>query len=242
MASGVSRLRYGKSRRNRKPIFFLIVVLLLAVIGWFAWPMAKSWLNIGSSQVGAVTAPGGSSNEGSLAASPRQWDDSGLYEGSAQNVGLYQGDALAEAGVPQNPAIGDSSVRKVLDSVMASWVTALVKDDFTGFHAIISSLWQRKDSPAQLKASYGVLAPFKESLKLFPSRGKLVLLESRPFSTESLGVADGIPGIRDNLGPESPWLVRGEWRVNKTALGFTLVLNLENGQWRPIGLNVEIFN
>jgi hypothetical protein len=125
---------------------------------------------------------------------------------------------------------------------MAAWVAALDKGDFTDFHQIISASWKQIDDPTKLKAAYWALSPYIDKLKLFPSRGKLVLLESRPYSEEGLGVADGVPAIRDSLGPESPWLVRGEWRVNKTALGFTLVLNFENGQWKPTGLGVEIYN
>ncbi|MDR2367392.1 MAG: hypothetical protein LBF58_04665 [Deltaproteobacteria bacterium] len=166
--------------------------------------------------------------------------------GEAMDAGEAGLDAAGGAGEAAVPALagtaGESSIRQILENVMASWVSALVKGDFSDFHKIISSSWQQKDSPAQLKTSYGVLSPYIDGLKLFPSRGKLVLLESRPFSLEGEEVADGVPGIRDNLGPESPWLVRGEWRVNKTALGFTLVLSLENGQWLPTGLKVEIFN
>ncbi|MDR2443818.1 MAG: hypothetical protein LBE31_09915 [Deltaproteobacteria bacterium] len=130
------------------------------------------------------------------------------------------------------------SVRKVLENVMTLWVDALVSSDFTAFHQNLASSWRNSDTPAGLKESFSVLVPYKESLTLFPTRGKLVLLESRPFN-------DSPPAgeilIRDNLGPESPWQVRGEWRVNKTALGFTLVLSLEDGIWRTSGLRVEIY-
>jgi hypothetical protein len=133
---------------------------------------------------------------------------------------------------------GDVAVRKVLENVMTLWVDALVNADFTVFHQNLSSSWREKDNPVSLKEAFSILAPYKESLTLFPTRGKLVLLESRPFTDSPL---EGEIFIRDNIGPESPWLVRGEWRVNKTALGFTLVLSFEGERWLPSGLRVEIF-
>ncbi|MDR1677726.1 MAG: hypothetical protein LBS44_04955 [Deltaproteobacteria bacterium] len=143
--------------------------------------------------------------------------------------------------LPQPRVVGETSVRKILEKVMTAWVSALIKEDFTDFHKILAASWQKSESPAQLKASYAVLIPYKDNLDLFPTRGKLVLLESRPFTVEGFDVAEGVPTIRDSPGPESPWQVSGEWRVNKTALGFTLVIALENDQWSPTGLRVEIF-
>jgi hypothetical protein len=139
---------------------------------------------------------------------------------------------------PESTAPSEIPVRKVLESVIGSWVKALVSEDFTAFHQSLSSSWQQKDSIEQLKRAYIVLTPYKDNLELFPSRGKLVLLESRPFDTTNENVA---AAIKDNLGPQSPWLVRGEWRVGRTALGFTLILSFEAGQWRPSGLRVDIF-
>ncbi|MDR1309350.1 MAG: hypothetical protein LBL95_05570 [Deltaproteobacteria bacterium] len=220
MASGVRRLRFSQKRSGRKPLFILIVAVLLGIIGWFGWPLVRPAPDFGLTP---STRPEGQETPGALP----------------------EPDQAGPDPVPLDPALvesaGDSSVRRILENVMASWVAALVKEDFSQFHQTLYSAWRQKDDPARLKASYGVLAPFRENLKLFPSRGKLVLLESRPFTAEGLDVAEGSPSIRDNIGPETPWLVRGEWRVNKTALGFTLVLNLEDGQWRPSGLKVEIF-
>ncbi|MDR1657788.1 MAG: hypothetical protein LBT47_09590 [Deltaproteobacteria bacterium] len=141
--------------------------------------------------------------------------------------------AAQQAGAQEVP------VRKVLGDVMTLWVDALVKGDFTEFHRNLSFPWRQKDDPASLKKAFEILTPYKESLTLFPNRGKLVLLESRPYTVSE--PAAGANLIRDNIGPQSPWLVRGEWRVNKTALGFNLVLIYEEGQWRPSSLRVEIF-
>jgi hypothetical protein len=240
MASGVRKLRFSGKSTNRTPIFILIIVILLAVIGWFGWPLIKSKLNLdpvqgfrenqgGSHSTTAdVEEPEGESPD--IESEPERADQTiepGPSDSSLLNTG---------------PSTGDSSVRRILENVMTAWVSALVKGNFTQFHQMLSSSWQQKDDPASLKASFDLMVPYKENLKLFPTRGKLVLLESRPFTTmEGLDVAEGTPSIRDNPGPESPWLVRGEWRVNKTALGFTLVLNHENGQWLPTGLRVEIY-
>jgi hypothetical protein len=129
------------------------------------------------------------------------------------------------------------SVRKALEGVMTAWVEGLVAGDFSSFHRLISPSWQAKDDPARLWESYRVLAPYRDDLQFFPTRGKLTLLESRPLSAAPAASAT----VRDSLGPESPWLVAGEWRVGKTALGFTLVMSFEGDQWRPLRLVLEIY-
>jgi hypothetical protein len=138
----------------------------------------------------------------------------------------------SDAGLPP-----DVSVRKALEIVLTAWVEGLVSGDFTRFHRSLSESWRIKDGPADLLAAYRILAPYKENLRLFPVRGKLTLRESNAMSGPSLETA----AVKDNLGPETPWVVRGEWRVDKTALGFTLVLSFEEGHWRPAGLRVEIY-
>ncbi|MDR0622672.1 MAG: hypothetical protein LBJ61_12510 [Deltaproteobacteria bacterium] len=253
MAFGAKNIRFGKRKSDKGWLFVLIIVILLAVIGVLGWTLVKDKFSPGPGP--AETADGSGVGSGApedMAAGREDPDREARPSARDPQAGTGQtaaGPAGAEqagtgsAASPAVPRLGvESSVRQILDSVMGLWLAALAKGDFTEFHQMISTSWQQKDSPSQLKASYGVLAPYIENLKLFPSRGKLVLLESKPFSSEGQEVADSVPSIRDSLGPESPWLVKGEWRVNKTALGFTLVLSLENGQWRPTGLKVEIFN
>jgi hypothetical protein len=132
-------------------------------------------------------------------------------------------------------------VRKVLQAVMSLWLEALVREDFRRFQSSLSQSWRSQDSPEKLLSSYRPLAVHREALSLFPDRGKLVLLESGPFKEEERADAQRPRSLRDTLGPESPWLVRGEWRTGKTALHFTLILSLEGGQWRPSGLRVEMY-
>ncbi|MDR2302732.1 MAG: hypothetical protein LBF38_11915 [Deltaproteobacteria bacterium] len=255
MSSGAEKLRFGKKRPNRSLIFILIVVVLLAIIGFFSWPLIKNRLKLGSSapESIAIVTENTPSPEARPAEGPEDLPGAPAENSPPADVtetivpnGAPAGEAAAEtarAGAgPEGPVVTESSVRQILGNVMAAWVTALDKGDFSQFHQMISASWQQKDSPTQLKATFGVLSPYLENLRLFPSRGKLVLLESRPFSMEGQEAGASYQRVRDNLGPESPWLVRGEWRVNKTALSFTLVLNLEAGQWKPTGLKVEIFN
>ncbi|MDR1081525.1 MAG: hypothetical protein LBQ79_11350 [Deltaproteobacteria bacterium] len=78
------------------------------------------------------------------------------------------------------------------------------------------------------------------ALRTFPSRGKLELLQSEPCRPD-MPDAPGSAQLRENIGPESPWLVRGEWRTGRTALNFTLILAADRGECRPAGLLVEIF-
>ncbi|MDR0354597.1 MAG: hypothetical protein LBJ64_02520 [Deltaproteobacteria bacterium] len=218
-------MKFANKKKSRRPVWF-IVLILLAAIGYFGYDYWKK---------GSVEIPNPiaviSETVSSLAEEPPPPSPAPTVSAGA-----------AFPPPVQEASVGESSVRKILDRVLTSWVAALVKEDFSEFHQILSYSWQLKDSPAQLLTSFSALLPFKENLMLFPSRGKLVLLESRQYTVEGLNVAEGVSYIRDNVGPESPWMVRGEWRVNKTALGFTLVLNLEDGQWRPSGLGVEIFN
>ncbi|MDR2387548.1 MAG: hypothetical protein LBE80_08205 [Deltaproteobacteria bacterium] len=255
MNSGAEKLRFGKRRPNRSPFFILIIVLLLAIIGFLSWPLIKNRFNLTSGQP-EKTGLAQTEALKSQAAEPKAAEKPTEVAGQADQASPLAEKAPQEESEPiaevspeasqlsyQSPelVVGESSVRQILDNVMAAWVSALDKGDFSQFHQMISASWQQKDSPAQLKATFVVLSPYLENLRLFPSRGKLVLLESRPFAMEGLDGADGMPWLRDNLGPESPWLVKGEWRVNKTALGFTLVLSLENGQWKPTGLMVKMF-
>jgi hypothetical protein len=132
----------------------------------------------------------------------------------------------------------DGSVRKILEIVLKIWIDSIISNDFTLFHQIISSPWQNQDSPQKLAESFKNLITYRSYLEYFPERGKLVLLASRPFEANN---ETGEIIIRDNIGPESPWLVKGEWRSGKTTLGFTLILSLENAKWRPSGLSVEMY-
>jgi hypothetical protein len=147
----------------------------------------------------------------------------------SENVGI----AAAEAGAPK-----EVSVRQIAEEVLSSWARALLTGDFGEFHGSLAGVWKSQDSPDKLAGVYGSLFGYRESLERFPGRGKLVLLESAPFDGRGSG-ENGI--LRENVGPESPWLVRGEWRTGNTALNFALVLTLDDRVWKPAGLRVEIY-
>jgi hypothetical protein len=143
-----------------------------------------------------------------------------------------------------NPTVAslseDVSVRSVLEEVLSDWTRALLTGDFREFHKNLSPVWKSQDSPEKLASAYKPLAAYKEALERFPARGKLVILESAPFQPGTHEPSDKAI-LRDNLGPESPWLVRGEWRAGRTALNFTLILVLDSPDWKPVGLRVEIY-
>jgi hypothetical protein len=227
MASGVRRLRFSRKKPNRRPLYVLIVLVLLVAGGWWGF---------GKLREKGLEIP----DPLSVFSSETQPEPAAPSPAARTTADRQASGAVSAA--PSAMVDGETSVRRILDVVMTSWVSALVVGNFTDFHALLAGSWQQKDSPAQLKSAYGVLSPYKDNLELFPSRGKLVLLESRPYAQAGQDAAEGYPNIRDTIGPESPWLVRGEWRVNKTALGFTLVLDLEDARWRPSHLRVEIFN
>jgi hypothetical protein len=131
-------------------------------------------------------------------------------------------------------------VRKVLEEVLGLWSEGLISGDFKRFHAALSPAWKAQDDPKKLASVYAPLSRWKEALRSFPVRGKLVLLQSEPYRAD-MPEEPKTGSLRENVGPESPWLVRGEWRTGKTALNFTLILTAEGGQWRPAGLLAEIF-
>ncbi|MDR1084548.1 MAG: hypothetical protein LBP22_06720 [Deltaproteobacteria bacterium] len=138
----------------------------------------------------------------------------------------------------QSPPDGIVSVRQVLEKVLGLWSSALSSGSYNQFYSIISSEWQKQDTPQRLAQAYGPLRPHKDLMEFFPRRGKLVVLQSGPLES---GQSQSPAVIRDTLGPESPWLVRGEWRTGRSALGFSLNLVWESGQWKPAGLRVEVF-
>jgi hypothetical protein len=131
-------------------------------------------------------------------------------------------------------------VRTVLQNVLGLWADGLLSGNYAKFHEILASDWKSKDKPADIAAVYKPLEAWKEALRTFPSRGKLVLLQSEPYRAD-MPETPGAAQLRENVGPESPWLVRGEWRTGKTALNFTLILMADREEWRPAGLLVEIF-
>jgi hypothetical protein len=120
------------------------------------------------------------------------------------------------------------------------WAKALSSGDYAQFYQSLSKAWREQDNPKRLSDAYRAMYPHREIMEYFPRRGKLVVLESRPLAEDE---ASGPPSsaIRDTLGPESPWLVRGEWRTGRSALGFNLNLVWETGEWRPAGLVVEVY-
>jgi hypothetical protein len=136
--------------------------------------------------------------------------------------------------------LSDLSVRSVLQDVLSDWTKALLTGDFREFHRNLSPVWKSQETPEQLASTYRPLSAYKEALERFPRRGKLVILESAPFQPGTHEPSDKAI-LRDNLGPESPWLVRGEWRAGRTALNFTLILVLDAADWKPVGLRVEIY-
>ncbi|MDR0549522.1 MAG: hypothetical protein LBI10_08985 [Deltaproteobacteria bacterium] len=147
----------------------------------------------------------------------------------------------AEAALEPAPlAAGQVSARPVLERTLGLWARALSSGDYSQFHQILSSGWREQDDPKRLAAAYQPLYPHRELMEFFPRRGKLVVLESRPL-TETENSKNKTLAIRDTLGPESPWLVRGEWRKGRSALGFNLNLVWEADEWRPAGLVVEVY-
>jgi hypothetical protein len=142
----------------------------------------------------------------------------------------------APAGRPPRPA----PVRTVLQGVLGLWAEGLLTGSYAKFHESLASDWKAKDAPADIAAVYRPLEAWRDALRTFPSRGKLVLLQSEPYRSD-MPDAPGSAQLRENIGPESPWLVRGEWRTGRTALNFTLILAADRGEWRPAGLLVEIF-
>jgi hypothetical protein len=132
------------------------------------------------------------------------------------------------------------SVRAILQNVLSLWTEALLSGDFKQFHQSLAPAWKAQDSPQDLLAIYRPLSGHKEALERFPERGKLVLLESSPFTLGQEHRPDNAI-LRENVGPESPWLVRGEWRAGNTTLNFTLILAQDQDTWKPVGLQVEIY-
>jgi hypothetical protein len=135
---------------------------------------------------------------------------------------------------------GDTSVSRILQNVLKLWVDGLVSGDYQGFHQSLASSWKAKDSPSSLATAYMNLSGYKEVLSQFPGRGKLVLLESGPY--DPLSPEKGAKSVRDSVGPESPWLIKGEWRTGKTTLNITLLLSLESDEWKPVGLRLEVYD
>jgi hypothetical protein len=131
-------------------------------------------------------------------------------------------------------------VRSLLQKYLGLWAEGLISGDFGKFHRALAPDWKAKDTAAAIAGVYSPLSPWKDALRSFPSRGKLVLLQSEPYRADMPG-SPGAARLRENVGPESPWLVRGEWRTGKTALNFTLILTADRGEWKPAGLLVEIF-
>jgi hypothetical protein len=209
MAYGSKKFRFRKKKSRLKPMAYLFFFLILLGAGYFGWNLLA----------------GGDQREANLT---RQVQ---LTPNVVPPTATNSEDATL---APQ-----EISVRRVLEHVLSLWVQSLVSEDFTAFHQSLSSSWKQKNTAEQLKQFYEALVPYKTKLELFPVRGKLVLLESRPFEESERGVTPVV--IRDNLGPQHPWLVRGEWRAGRTALGFTLVLSYEEGQWLASGLQVNIF-
>jgi hypothetical protein len=128
----------------------------------------------------------------------------------------------------------------VLQGVLGLWAEGLITGDFGKFHATLASDWRAKDTAKDLEGVYSPLTPWKDALRSFPSRGKLVLLQSEPYRSD-LPDSPSQAQLHEDVGPESPWLVRGEWRTGKTALNFTLILTADSDEWKPAGLLVEIF-
>ncbi|MDR1314182.1 MAG: hypothetical protein LBQ12_10940 [Deltaproteobacteria bacterium] len=158
----------------------------------------------------------------------------------AEGAGAAQGAGLASpADSPAKPP-KTAPVRSVLQNVLGLWAEGLLSGDYSKFHAALAADWKAKDAPADIAKVYKPLEAWRDALRTFPSRGKLVLLQSEPYRAD-MPDAPGSAQLRENVGPESPWLVRGEWRTGKTALNFTLILIADRGEWKPAGLLVEIF-
>ncbi|MDR2199454.1 MAG: hypothetical protein LBR53_08385 [Deltaproteobacteria bacterium] len=134
----------------------------------------------------------------------------------------------------------DTSVSRILQNVLKLWVDALTSGDYRNFHQSLAPSWKAKDTPGSLAQAYMNLAGYKDVLSQFPGRGKLVLLESAPYDPYQSEEAP--KSVRDSVGPESPWLIRGEWRTGKTTLNITLLLSLEAGEWKPVGLRLEVYD
>ncbi|MDR1394762.1 MAG: hypothetical protein LBK52_01140 [Deltaproteobacteria bacterium] len=151
------------------------------------------------------------------------------------------GRELRNSPPPQEPGepAAKVSARQVLEKVLSVWGSCLARGNYTQFHALISAQWQSQDTVQQLARAYQPLEEHRTLMEMFPRRGKLVVLESRPLTVPA-GTEETV-FIRDTLGPESPWLVRGEWRTGRSALGFALNLVWESNQWRPAGLRVEVY-
>ncbi|MDR2339670.1 MAG: hypothetical protein LBF40_06030 [Deltaproteobacteria bacterium] len=150
-----------------------------------------------------------------------------------------------QAQKPETPEVirgfpGDTSVSRILQSVLKLWVDALLSGDYKEFHSSLAPSWKAKDSPDSLASAYMNLKGYKDVLAQFPGRGKLVLLESGPYDPHSPEL--GPKSVRDSVGPESPWLIRGEWRTGKTTLNITLLLSLEAEEWKPVGLRLEVYD
>jgi hypothetical protein len=133
----------------------------------------------------------------------------------------------------------DTSVSKILQNVLKLWVEALTSGDFQNFYQSLAPSWKAKDTPQSLATAYMDLNSYKEVLSQFPGRGKLVLLESAPY--DPMTPESAIKSVRDSLGPESPWLIRGEWRSGQTTLNIILLLSQESGEWKPVGLRLEVY-
>ncbi|MDR1870888.1 MAG: hypothetical protein LBS60_02995 [Deltaproteobacteria bacterium] len=142
------------------------------------------------------------------------------------------------AGDPAEPLpIAEVSVRPLLEKILGVWGEALASGDFTQFHRLLSAGWRANDDPKTLALAYQSLYPYRELMETFPRRGKLVVIESRPLNAP----ANSQKALRDTLGPESPWLVRVEWRSGRAALGFNINFVWEDRQWRPVGLTAQAY-
>lgn len=145
----------------------------------------------------------------------------------------------SEAAIDESP-VALASVRPILERTLGLWAQALSSGDYSRFYETLSAGWREKDDVAGLAQAYQPLYPYRNLLEYFPRRGKLVVLESRPLAEAAADKAS-LAAIRDTLGPETPWLARGEWRTGRSALAFNLNLVWETGEWRLAGLRVEVY-
>jgi hypothetical protein len=141
---------------------------------------------------------------------------------------------------PQPGFAGGASVTRILQSVLKLWVEAMVSGDYRSFYLSLAPSWKAKDSPESLRDAYMNLTSYRDVLSQYPGRGKLVLLESAPY--DPYEPDKRTKSVRDSVGPESPWLIRGEWRTGKTTLNITLILSEEAGEWKPVGLRLEVYD
>ncbi|MDR3204251.1 MAG: hypothetical protein LBV23_05865 [Deltaproteobacteria bacterium] len=242
MSSGAKYLKFSRQRSGKRFLFPSLIIILLALIGWLG-------LRFYSQRLTSAQLPEEKPDSSLVYYAPTAGTETTnvpSVETKSETKGETELADIEASETPNTPtprldAAQEASVRKVLENVMTLWVASLVTGDFRAFHETLSQAWQRKDDPASLSLAFSVLSSYKESLKPFPTRGKLVLIQSRPFGENGEFGPDDKAVIRDSLGPESPWLIMGEWRAGSMVMGFTLVLSFETDKWRPSGLKVEIF-